>query len=81
MKKESKVANVSLNFHQSDLHTIQMYVLNVRDGDNPHRPVTVEHPDKHPNKLKPNGEPYAREHESLFNILKDELVRLGKWQN
>lgn len=70
---------MEMNLHQVDQHTIQMYILDTKIGKGPHSPVTVEHPDKHPDRIKPNGEPYAREHESLFNILKAQLVKDGKW--
>lgn len=82
MKTESKmIYGLEMNLHQVDAHTIQMYVLNVKEGERPHAPVTVEHPAKHPNRTKANGEPYAREHESLFNILKMQLMKEGKWND
>lgn len=68
------IYGLQMNLHQVDQNTIQMYIL----GDKT-RPVTVEHPDKHPNALKPGGKPYARHHESLFNILKTQLTKEGKW--
>lgn len=80
MAETKMIYGMEMNIHQVDQYTIQMYVLNVKEGSKPHAPVTVEHPDKHPDRVKGNGEPYAREHASLFNILKTQLVKEGKWK-
>jgi hypothetical protein len=79
MANTKMIYGQEMNIHQVDQYTIQMYILDVKEGKRPHAPVTIEHPAKHENRLKPNGEPYAREHESLFNILKMQLTKEGKW--
>lgn len=76
IQSENKmVYGLAMNLHQVDAHTIQCYIL----GDKT-KPFTVEHPDKHPVRTKSNGEPYAREHASLFNILQTQLAKEGKWK-
>lgn len=74
-KENNMVYGMEMNLHQVDQYTIQMYIL----GDET-KLVRVEHPGKHPNRTKANGEPYALEHKSLFNILKTQLIKQGKWK-
>ncbi|WP_339216574.1 hypothetical protein [Solibacillus sp. FSL W8-0372] len=73
------IYGMKMNIHQRDPHTIQVYILDVKDGEHPHHVTTIEHSSKHPSKTKPNGEPYARVHDNLFNVLKSQLVKEGKW--
>jgi hypothetical protein len=77
MENNKMIYGLQMNLHQVDEHTIQMYIFE-KDGKG-RSPVTVEHPDKHPVRTKPSGEPYAREHASLFNFLKTQLMKEGKW--
>jgi hypothetical protein len=44
-----------------------------------HHPTTVESSAKHPDRVKSNGEPYAREHDNMFELFKSILIREGKW--
>lgn len=73
------IYGMKMNLHQRDAHTIQIYILDVKEGERPHHPTTIEHSDKHSGKTKPNGKPYARVHDNLFNVLKAQLVKEGKW--
>lgn len=70
--KETKVIyGVQMNIYQRDAYTIQLHI-----GD---AVTTVEHSEKHENKVRGNGDPYARVHDNLFGHLKDRLVAEGKW--
>ena len=78
-KTENKmIYGLTMNLHQVDQNTIQMYVFDSVE-EKERMPITVEHPDKHPERVKKGGEPYAREHASLFNYLKVQLIKQGKW--
>ncbi|WP_394219742.1 hypothetical protein [Halobacillus trueperi] len=74
------IYGMEMNIHQRDEHTIQVYVLNVKEGKKPHHVTTIEHSSKHPERTKANGAPYARVHDNLFHVLKKQLVKEGKWE-
>ncbi|KHE67697.1 hypothetical protein [Halobacillus sp. BBL2006] len=74
------IYGMNMNIHQRDAHTIQVYILDVKQGDHPYHVTTIEHSSKRDTKTKSNGEPYARVHDNLFNVLKSQLVKVGKWE-
>jgi len=82
MKSEKMVYGMGYNLFQRDEHTIQVYFLDSKEGENGemvHHPTTVESSAKHPDRVKSNGEPYAREHDNMFELFKSILIREGKW--
>jgi hypothetical protein len=82
MNNAKMVYGMGFNMHQVDEHTIQIYVLDAKKGEEGkmvHHPTTFESSAKHPDRVKSSGEPYAREHDNMFNLLKSILIREGKW--
>lgn len=80
MKGSKMIYGMEMNVHQVDQYTIQAYILHAEYGTSHNAPVTFESPAKHPKRTKTCGEPYAREHASMFNILKAQLIHEGKWK-
>lgn len=60
---------------QIDRHTIHIFFPGSETS-----PTSIEHPDKHETRTKPDGDPYKRVHESLFDRYKNILIKEGRWE-